>query len=48
MAINTDDLDADIARLQAAGVIVEGANEMPWGKQATFADPDGNGYVLQG
>ncbi|WP_344234053.1 glyoxalase superfamily protein [Kribbella hippodromi] len=46
--VATDDLDADIARLQAAGVIVEGPNEMPWGKQATFADPDGNGYVLQG
>ncbi|MDX2973619.1 glyoxalase superfamily protein [Kribbella solani] len=46
--VGTNDLDADIARLQAAGVIVEGPNEMPWGKQATFADPDGNGYVLQG
>jgi catechol 2,3-dioxygenase-like lactoylglutathione lyase family enzyme len=44
----SDDLDADVARLQAAGVVVDGPNEMPWGKQATFSDPDGNGYALQG
>ena len=42
------DLDADVARLQAAGVVVDGPNEMPWGRQATFSDPDGNGYALQG
>lgn len=44
----SDDLDADVTRLRAAGVVVDGPNEMPWGKQATFADPDGNGYALQG
>lgn len=44
----SSDLDADVARLQSAGVMVDGPNEMPWGKQATFADPDGNGYALQG
>lgn len=44
----SNDLAADIARLQAAGVVVEGPTEMPWGTQATFSDPDGNGYVLQG
>jgi predicted enzyme related to lactoylglutathione lyase len=44
----SSDLDADVARLRAAGVVVDGPNEMPWGKQATFSDPDGNGYVLQG
>lgn len=44
----TSDLDADIARLRSAGVIVEGPNELPWGRQATFNDPDGNGYVFQG
>lgn len=44
----SDDLNADVSRLQAAGVIVEGPDEMPWGTQATFSDPDGNGYVLQG
>ncbi|MBF6357039.1 VOC family protein [Nocardia higoensis] len=44
----SDDLDGDIARLREAGIVVDGPNEMPWGKQATFADPDGNGYALQG
>ncbi len=44
----SSDLDADVARLRGAGVIVEGPNDMPWGRQATFSDPDGNGYVIQG
>jgi catechol 2,3-dioxygenase-like lactoylglutathione lyase family enzyme len=44
----SDHLDADVARLRAAGVVVDGPNEMPWGTQATFSDLDGNGYVLQG
>ena len=43
----SSDLDADIARLRAGGVVVDGPNEMPWGKQATFSDPDGNSYALQ-
>lgn len=42
------DLDADVARLREAGVVVDGPNEMPWATQATFSDPDGNAYVLQG
>lgn len=41
-------LDADVERLREAGVVVDGPNEMPWGRQATFSDPDGNGYILQG
>lgn len=44
----SSDLDADVERLQEAGVVVDGPNEMPWGRQATFSDPDGNGYILQG
>lgn len=44
----SSDLDADVARLRAAGVVVEGPADMPWGRQATFSDPDGNGFVLQG
>jgi catechol 2,3-dioxygenase-like lactoylglutathione lyase family enzyme len=44
----SSDLDADVARLRSGGVIVEGPNDMPWGRQATFSDPDGNGYALQG
>ena len=44
----SSDVDADVARLRAAGVEVEGPSDLPWGRQATFADPDGNGYVLNG
>lgn len=44
----SSDLAADVTRLQSAGVAVDGPHEMPWGNQATFSDPDGNGYVLQG
>ncbi|WP_158890197.1 VOC family protein [Amycolatopsis anabasis] len=44
--LESADLDADVAALRAAGVSVEGPRELPWGRQATFADPDGNGFVL--
>jgi predicted enzyme related to lactoylglutathione lyase len=42
----SDDIDADCAALAAAGVAVDGPHDMPWGRQATFNDPDGNGFVL--
>lgn len=42
------DIDAAVARLRAAGATVEGPDDMPWGRQALFSDPDGNEYVLQG
>src|SRR6266536_2270136 len=37
--LSTADLDADCATLEAAGVPVEGPERLPWGRQATFADP---------
>jgi predicted enzyme related to lactoylglutathione lyase len=48
VVLETDDLDADCAVLTARGVAVDGPHDMPWGRQATFADPDGNGFVLSG
>ncbi|MEU5124600.1 VOC family protein [Streptomyces mobaraensis] len=44
--LETSDLDADCARLAAAGAVVEGPVDLPWGRQATLSDPDGNGFVL--
>jgi predicted enzyme related to lactoylglutathione lyase len=44
--LETDDLDAECARLSAAGVLVDGPHERPWGRDATFGDPDGNVFVL--
>ncbi|MEU3254119.1 VOC family protein [Streptomyces sp. NPDC006997] len=42
----TTDVDADCARLAAAGVAVQGPDEQPWGRMASFRDPDGNGLLL--
>ncbi|MFB8279309.1 glyoxalase superfamily protein [Nocardia colli] len=45
--LGSDDVDAAVARLRDAGAEVDGPNDLPWGRQATFADPDGNSFVLQ-
>ncbi|WP_433721944.1 glyoxalase superfamily protein [Nocardia sp. CA-129566] len=44
--LETADLDADCAVLTKAGAQVEGPTELPWGRQATLTDPDGNRFVL--
>jgi catechol 2,3-dioxygenase-like lactoylglutathione lyase family enzyme len=46
--LGTNDITATVAALRDAGVPVDGPDDVPWGKQATFADPDGNGFVLIG
>jgi catechol 2,3-dioxygenase-like lactoylglutathione lyase family enzyme len=46
--LETDDLDADAARLAALGVELEGGvQEAAWGRWVQLSDPDGNGIVLQ-
>lgn len=46
--LETGNLDKDVAELQGRGVRIEGGiQSMPWGRFATFDDPDGNGLVLQ-
>lgn len=42
----TTDVDADCARLAEAGIPVDGPGDQPWGRMASFADPDGNGLML--
>jgi catechol 2,3-dioxygenase-like lactoylglutathione lyase family enzyme len=42
-----DDIDAARAELTERGVEVSEIDELPWGRFAYFADPDGNGWVLQ-
>ncbi len=44
--LDSPDIDAVVARLREAGAEVDGPTELPWGRQATFADPDGNSFVL--
>ena len=49
LVLETDDLDADVARLRERGVDLPdgGIQTAPWGRYVTFHDPDGNGLVLQ-
>ncbi|MFD2765953.1 VOC family protein [Micromonospora eburnea] len=49
LVLETDDLDGDVARLRELGVAFAdgGIQAAPWGRYATFDDPDGNGIVLQ-
>ncbi|MFD4607958.1 VOC family protein [Streptomyces sp. NPDC058440] len=42
----TTDVDAACARLAQAGIPVQGPDDLPWGRMASFADPDGNGLML--
>ncbi|WP_343950967.1 VOC family protein [Nonomuraea longicatena] len=44
--LETADLDADCAELVKSGAAVQGPTDLPWGRQATLTDPDGNGFVL--
>jgi catechol 2,3-dioxygenase-like lactoylglutathione lyase family enzyme len=46
LLLETSDLDADCAELRRAGVEIDGPQDLPWGRQATLTDPDGNGLVL--
>ncbi|MEV7441796.1 glyoxalase superfamily protein [Streptomyces sp. NPDC091204] len=42
----TADVDADCAKLAAAGAEVTGPDDAPWGRTAGFRDPDGNSLML--
>ena len=45
--LESSNFDADVSALQKAGVELDGPpRETPWGKQASFSDPDGNSFVL--
>ncbi|MFB9966769.1 VOC family protein [Sinosporangium siamense] len=46
IVLETSDLDADCAALLEAGAAVQGPTDLPWGRQATLTDPDGNSFVL--
>jgi catechol 2,3-dioxygenase-like lactoylglutathione lyase family enzyme len=47
--LGCDDLEKTLAELQARGVTFreDTVQDAPWGRWKTFADPDGNGWVLQ-
>jgi uncharacterized glyoxalase superfamily protein PhnB len=47
LVLETDDVDGDAALLKERGVEISVIEPAPWGRYATFSDPDGNGWVLQ-
>jgi predicted enzyme related to lactoylglutathione lyase len=48
LVLETDSLEEDVAALQGRGVDIPGGIEdAPWGRYVQFADPDGNGLILQ-
>jgi catechol 2,3-dioxygenase-like lactoylglutathione lyase family enzyme len=48
LVLETDDLDGDVEWLRGRGLdFPDGIQQQPWGRFVTFADPDGNGLVLQ-
>ncbi len=46
LVLDTDDFEAEHARLRSAGVDISDPDLQPWGRFAYFADPDGNRWSL--
>jgi predicted enzyme related to lactoylglutathione lyase len=44
--LHVPDIDAEHARLEAAGVKLAPIGEEPWGRFTTLEDPDGNGWIV--
>ncbi len=47
IVLDTADLDATHAELVERGLELGEVQSAPWGRFATFDDPDGNGFVIQ-
>src|SRR5579884_3242207 len=47
LQIVVPDIEAAHAELQARGVVVGAIEVYPWGSLVSFADPDGNTWVVQ-
>ncbi len=47
IVLATDDLSAAYAELKGRGLRLSDIKDQPYGRECTFADPDGNGWVLQ-
>jgi len=48
LVLAVDDVDATYADLSRRGVVFAGpVDETPYGRFASFSDPDGNGWVLR-
>jgi catechol 2,3-dioxygenase-like lactoylglutathione lyase family enzyme len=47
LVVRTDDIEKEAAELKAKGVNIKDIDPTPWGKFATFYDPDGNSLTLR-
>jgi predicted enzyme related to lactoylglutathione lyase len=48
IAFEVEDLDAECERLRAAGLVVNGPSDFPWGRIAWLLDPDGRQVEIHG
>ena len=47
LVLHSEDIEKETAELKAKGVEVKDIDNTPWGKFATFFDPDGNSLILR-
>ncbi len=47
IVLATDDIAKAYAVLKDRGLVISEIDKQPYGQEATFSDPDGNGWVLQ-
>lgn len=47
IVLTTGDIAATYAELKKRGLAISEIKKQPYGQEATFQDPDGNGWVLQ-
>jgi predicted enzyme related to lactoylglutathione lyase len=46
LVLKSEDIEKEVADLKAKGVDVKPIDKTPWGRFASFSDPDGNGLTL--
>jgi predicted enzyme related to lactoylglutathione lyase len=46
LVLKTEDIEKEVADLKTKGVEVKPIDNTPWGRFASFSDPDGNGLTL--
>jgi catechol 2,3-dioxygenase-like lactoylglutathione lyase family enzyme len=47
IVLATNDISAAHSELKMRGLMISDIKNQPYGRECTFADPDGNGWVLQ-
>lgn len=47
VVLTTDDIAKAHTALKKRGLVISDIDHQPYGSEATFSDPDGNGWILQ-